>query len=214
MTAADMQTQGIYRANDIRDFIPSVTLNESNRTQTLVFIRGIGGGHPDATFSWGSGIYVDGHYISWGRGGYASTMDIDRIEVLRGPQGTLFGRNTTGAAVNIISTKPQPEFESNFTARVGDFGQQDLRGMVNFPISDNVSARVSVASEEYDGHYYNRTLGRNQGAADYTGLRAALRLPPMRCPSRPSTPKRRKFSSMAKTPSCRKTVRRWVPCGL
>ena len=60
MTAADMQTQGIYRANDIGDFIPSVTLNESNRSQTLVFIRGIGGGHPDAAFSWGSGTYVDG----------------------------------------------------------------------------------------------------------------------------------------------------------
>jgi len=75
MTADDMQAQGIYRADDIGDFIPSVTLNESNRTQTLVFIRGIGGGHPDAAFSWGSGIYVDGHYLSWGRGGFGSTMD-------------------------------------------------------------------------------------------------------------------------------------------
>jgi len=178
LSADDMQTQGIYYANDVSDFIPSVTLNEDNRSQTMVFIRGVGGGHPDASFSWGSGIYEDGHYVQFGRTGFMSTVDIDRIEVLRGPQGTLFGRNTIGGAVNIISTKPQPEFDAELTARLGDFGQQDLRAMINFPISENVFARLSAATEESDGYYYNRTLGHDQGATDRTSVRAALRFTP------------------------------------
>ena len=86
-----------------------------------------------------------------------STLNIERVEVLRGPQGTLWGKNTTGGAINIISAKPGPDFASDLTLRMGEFGQRDVRGMVNFPVSDDVFARLSAAHEQSDGQYYNRT---------------------------------------------------------
>ncbi len=160
MTGDAMEAQGIYTIEDISDFVPNVTLTSSDRmNNTRVVIRGIGGGHPDPVFVFGSGMYIDGHYIPNSLGGYMSTMDIERVELLRGPQGTLFGKNVTGGAVNIITTKPGPEFESSLTLRAAEDGQQDLRGMINFPISDNVFARIGVASESYDGYYFNRNLG-------------------------------------------------------
>jgi len=178
VSANDLQTQSIYRSDQVAELVPNLSLQESTPGTSNVYIRGIGGGGSDPSYSYGAGFYIDGHYIPYSRGSFMSTMDIERIEVLRGPQGTLFGKNTTGGAVNIISTKPGPVFDSSLTARLGDFGQQDLRGMINFPISDNLFARISAASEESDGYYYNTTLNRDAGYRDMTAWRAALRWTP------------------------------------
>jgi len=179
ISADAMEAQGIYTIENVSDFVPNVTLTTSLReNNTRVIIRGIGGGHPDPVFVWGSGMYVDGHYIPQSLGGYMSTMDIDRVEVLRGPQGTLFGKNVTGGAVVIVTAKPGPEFDSSVTLRMADDGQQDLRGMINFPISDNLFARIGVASEQFDGYYYNRNLNIDTGGTDTQALNAALRYTP------------------------------------
>jgi iron complex outermembrane receptor protein len=179
ITAEAMQTQGIYTIEDIGDFVPNVTLTTSDRqNNTRVVIRGIGGGHPDPVFVFGSGMYLDGHYMPNSLGGYMSTLDIERVELLRGPQGTLFGKNVTGGAVNIISAKPGPDFESKLTLRSADDGDQTLRGMINFPINDKVFARVAFASEKFDGYYYNHNLGITQGAQDRSAVNASLRFIP------------------------------------
>jgi len=179
ISADAMEAQGIYTIEQISDFVPNVTLTTSDRANnTRVVIRGIGGGHPDPVFVFGSGMYIDGHYIPNSLGGYMSTMDIERVELLRGPQGTLFGKNVTGGAVNIITTKPGPEFESSLTLRAAEDGQQDFRGMVNVPISDNVFARFGVATEQYDGYYTNRNLGIDTGGTDMQSVNAALRFTP------------------------------------
>lgn len=179
INADAMEAQGIYSIEDAGDFIPNVTLTQSDRANnTRIVIRGIGGGHPDPVFPFGSGMYIDGHYIPNSLGGYMTTMDIERVEVLRGPQGTLFGKNVTGGLVNIITAKPAPEFGSSLTLRAADHGQQDLRGMVNVPLSDSVYARLGVAKETMDGYYYNHNLGIDQGATDLTAFNAALRFAP------------------------------------
>jgi len=98
--------------------------------------------------------------------------------VLRGPQGTLFGKNTTGGAVNIIAAKPVPEFASSLTLRAGEYGQRDVRGMLNFPVSDNVFIRVTAAKEQDDGYYYNRNLDISNDGGDLEAVKAALRLTP------------------------------------
>ncbi len=176
---AQMEAQGLTSIEDVSDFVPNVTLTQSDRANnTRIVIRGIGGGAPDPVEVFGSGMYIDGHYIPNSLGGYMSTMEIERVEVLRGPQGTLFGKNVTGGAVNIISTKPQPEFDSKVTVRLAEDGDENIRGMLNFPITDTVFARVGAASEQFDGYYYNRHLNVDVGGRDATVLNGAIRWEP------------------------------------
>ena len=179
ISAEAMEAQGIYSIEDVSDFVPNVTLTTSDRANnTRVVIRGIGGGHPDPVFVFGSGMYIDGHYIPNSLGGYMSTIDIERVELLRGPQGTLFGKNVTGGAVNIITAKPGPEFASSVTLRAAEGGQQDIRGMVNIPLGETVFARFGVAKETFDGYYFNQNLNITQGATDVTAINAAIRFTP------------------------------------
>jgi len=174
-----MQVMGVYSIDQVSKFVPNVTLTSDDRANnTRVVIRGIGGGFPDPVFVFGSGMYIDGHYIPTSIGGYMSTIDIERIELLRGPQGTLFGKNVTGGLVNIISTKPQPEFDSSVLLRVADDGQQDIRGMLNIPFSDTVYGRFSAASEQFDGYYYNQNLNKDTGGKDTKSFRGAIRFQP------------------------------------
>ncbi len=176
MTGEQMQVQGILSVDDMSDYVPNLTMTSSNRAnQNRVVIRGIGGGHPDPVFVFGSGMYVDGHYIPSSLGGYSSTLDIERVEVLRGPQGTLFGKNVMGGAVNIISAKPSEEFDANIRLRAGEDGEQNVRGMVNIPITDQLYARISASSEEFDGYYYNQNLDIDSGFTDTKAIRAAFR---------------------------------------
>ena len=179
ITGDQMQIQGIYSIDQASRFVPNVTLtNDDRANNTRIVIRGIGGGFPDPVFVFGSGMYIDGHYVPTSLGGYMSTVDIERIELLRGPQGTLFGKNVTGGLVNIISTKPKSEFDSSITVRLTEDGEQSFRGMVNVPFSDTVFGRFSVASEEFDGYYYNQNLNVDSGFKDLKAMRAAIRIQP------------------------------------
>jgi len=176
ITAQQMQVQGVYSIDDAAQFVPNVTLTSAERANnTRIVIRGIGGGFPDPVRVFGSGMYIDGHYIPTSIGGYMSTVDIERIELLRGPQGTLFGKNVTGGAVNIVSVKPGEEFDASIIARLTDDGQQDVRGMINLPITENFFGRLTFASEEYDGYYFNRFLDQDAGFSDSKSGRAAFR---------------------------------------
>lgn len=179
MTGEQMQIQGVYNIEQVSKFIPNVTLTTDDRANnTRIVIRGIGGGFPDPVFVFGSGMYIDGHYVPTSLGGYMSTVDIERVELLRGPQGTLFGKNVTGGLVNIISRKPQPEFDSSVVVRLAQHGQQDLRVMANVPFSDTVFGRFSAASEKFDGYYYNQNLKKDSGYKDTKSFRAAIRFEP------------------------------------
>ncbi len=179
ITADAMQAQGIYDIMDITDHVPNVNFtNTGRRGVTALYIRGIGNDTPLSLAPVGAGVYIDGHYLPNTVGNMLNTVDIERIEVLRGPQGTLFGKNTTGGAINIVSAKPQQEFEGSALARIGGFGQTDFRGMVNVPLSDIAAARFSASKETSDGFYYNRTLDSDWGATDLTAFTAALRLTP------------------------------------
>ena len=178
-SADALEAAGILSIEDASDFVPNVTLTTSDRANnTRIVIRGIGGGHPDPVFVFGSGMYIDGHYIPNSLGGYMSTMDIERIELLRGPQGTLFGKNVTGGAVNIVTAKPAPEFASSATLRFADHGQQDFRGMLNLPLTDNVATRIAVASEKNDGYYKNNNYNKMVGAENSRSINAAIRYTP------------------------------------
>ena len=176
ITSDAMEAQGIYNMQQITDFVPNVVLQEDQRkNDTRLFIRGIGGGFSNPAQVFGVGMYVDGHYLAGSLGAFMSTLDIERVEILRGPQGTLFGKNTTGGAISIISAKPGPDFDSYVTLRAADFGQQDLRVMINTRITDNLFFRGNFASEKSDGFYYNRFLNKDTGGTDQQSLGLAFR---------------------------------------
>jgi iron complex outermembrane receptor protein len=179
ITSAQMEVQGIHTVDELTRHVPNLTLvTPARANNTRVVIRGIGGGFPDPVFVFGSGMYIDGHYIPSSLGGYMSTVDIERIEVLRGPQGTLFGKNVIGGLVNIVSTKPQPEFDSSVHLRLAEDGEQAIRAMVNVPLSDTFFGRFSAAYETFDGYYRNRNLGIDSGGRENTSARAAFRFVP------------------------------------
>jgi iron complex outermembrane receptor protein len=179
ITADAMEAQGIYTIEQITEFVPNVVMTDDQRTNdTRMFVRGIGGGvsHPASVF--GVGMYVDGHYLAGSLGAFMSTVDVERVEVLRGPQGTLFGKNTTGGAVSLVSAKPGPDFDSYITLRAAEFNQQDIRGMINAPITDNLWFRGNYAAETKDGYYTNSFNGEPMGGTDQSSMGLALRYLP------------------------------------
>ncbi len=121
ITADAMQAQGVYDIMDVSNFIPNVNFTHTGRRSiTALYIRGIGNSSPIPLRATGAGVYIDGHYLPNTVGQMLNTLDVERIEVMRGPQGTLFGKNTTGGAINIVSAKPGPDFESSVLLRAGD----------------------------------------------------------------------------------------------
>ena len=120
------------------------------------------------------GIYVDGFYAPKAVGAFFDLVDIQQIEVLRGPQGTLFGKNTVGGAINVTTVKPGEEFEASFFASLGNYDYASVRGMLNLPLSDSVAARLSVSDTTRDGMVKSRNHA-DLNDKDYQALRLALR---------------------------------------
>jgi iron complex outermembrane receptor protein len=133
-------------------------------TETLV-----GGGDP------GVALHIDGIYVGRNSVAAADVFDVERVEVLRGPQGTLFGRNATGGSVNIITKKPQDEFGGFADLTYGNYNQLRARGAVNVPLSENVFSRFTVFSDSHDGYMENLyPSGRDGANKDSHGGRAQV----------------------------------------
>jgi iron complex outermembrane receptor protein len=170
LTADALEAQGIINIEELTDFVPNVVLGDATRANdTRLFIRGVGGGFSNPAQVFGVGTYIDGHYISGSLGAFMSTLDVDRIEVLRGPQGTLFGKNTTGGAISVVTAKPQAENDAYVQVRGGAYGRQDLRLMLNAPLSENLYFRGNFAREYFDGYYKNAAADVYSALDEYTG---------------------------------------------
>jgi len=170
LTADALEAQGIINIEELTDFVPNVVLGDATRANdTRLFIRGVGGGFSNPAQVFGVGTYIDGHYISGSLGAFMSTLDVDRIEVLRGPQGTLFGKNTTGGAISVVTAKPQAENDAYVQVRGGAYGRQDLRLMLNTPLSENLYFRGNFAREYFDGYYKNAAADVYSALDEYTG---------------------------------------------
>jgi iron complex outermembrane recepter protein len=184
-SADALEAQGIINIEEIGDFVPNVSLGDATRANdTRLFIRGVGGGFSNPAQVFGVGTYIDGHYMSGSLGAFMSTVDIERVEVLRGPQGTLFGKNTTGGAISLVTAKPHDQFDGYIQGRTGSYGRQDVRLMANVPLSDNLFMRANFAREYFDGYYKNAaaadfpTLDANTGGEEQTSFGFALRYLP------------------------------------
>jgi iron complex outermembrane receptor protein len=154
LTSTTLEAKGIENVGDLTKIAPNLSVmggrTGGNNSPTFT-IRGIGGGGGNAGER-GVGMYIDGIYVPRTAGSLFKVFDIDRIEVLRGPQGTLFGRNSTGGAIRLFAKQPTHQFDAYVKATVGNFNHGDLIGMINVPLSDTFAVRVQGGSLNEDGY--------------------------------------------------------------
>jgi len=162
-TASAIDKLGVTNVEQLANLAPNVrfdfTAPVSGASDAAgVFIRGVGQADFALTTEAGVGTYVDGVYMSRSIGGVLDVLDIDRMEILRGPQGTLFGRNTIGGVINIVSAKPTDEFGGAGELELGSFSRRYLRGTLNIPVSDSLKIRLTASSKEEDGYVHSRLV--------------------------------------------------------
>ena len=175
-----LRESGVTRLDEIQDLVPNLQFTAARNLESTVRIRGVGTSTGEIAFDPGVGIYVDGVFLPRSFGGIIDVLDVQQIEVLRGPQGTLFGKNTVGGAINITTIKPTDEFEGFAFLRPGSIGTLDARAMMNIPVvRDRVFARLAFGSQ-HDAGYFENTF-RNQGFSNRDSLSflGSLRLLPI-----------------------------------
>jgi len=183
-TGESLIYRGVEALDDIAKFVPGLTL-ENNPSfggasnSAAIYLRGVGQKEFLATTEPGVGLYVDGVYYARSVGAILDIVDVERLEVLRGPQGTLFGRNTIGGAISITSVQPDPNapMEGKIAATAGTDDKLNLQGTLHLPISDTFAARATVASFNQDG-YVKRTDGTQLGDDDTLTGRIAFKWQP------------------------------------
>lgn len=161
ISGSQVEDAGAFNVNRVKEFVPSVQLYSSNPRNTGLNIRGLGSsfGLTNDGVDPGVGFYVDGVYYARPAAATLDFIDIERIEVLRGPQGTLFGKNTTSGAFNITTRKPSFKPGANFETSFGNYGYVQAKASITGPISRKLAARLSFSGTQRDGVIYNiRTL--------------------------------------------------------
>ena len=176
---------GIFDITDIGSFAPNTNIQKqpSSNSNMSIYIRGVGSGETSLMVDPKTSFYLDGVYMSKTVGSVFDIADLQSIEVLRGPQGTLFGRNSSGGAVNVTTVKPSGELGGKLEASVGNDGYYRLAGSVDLPkMADMLSVKLSAAKMQYDGWATNDWPGDESesdlGSEDNTAYRIALRLEP------------------------------------
>ncbi|MEM9750141.1 MAG: TonB-dependent receptor [Pseudomonadota bacterium] len=159
----------------IAQIVPNTTLEVSRGTNTTLtaFIRGVGQQDPVAGFEAGVGIYVDDVYLNRPQAAVLDIYDVERIEVLRGPQGTLYGRNTVGGAVKYVTKRLGDEPSLQVRASGGTFGQFDIVGTGELPVTDTLAVGGSVAYLSRNGFGENLTTGEENYDKDILAFRAS-----------------------------------------
>ena len=171
-----LEARGFQDVSDVARVAPNVVFDgaspvSGNSSAPSIFIRGIGQLDFTINADPGVGIYVDGVYVARSVGGIIDLLDLERVEVLRGPQGTLFGRNTIGGAIQLISKKPELDEMSGFVkATYGSDNRQELQGSINLPVGDTSAAKFTAISKKRDG-YVTNGLGQDLGDDNTYSLR-------------------------------------------
>ncbi|MFK7957654.1 MAG: TonB-dependent receptor [Lysobacterales bacterium] len=176
-TAGAIENKNIVDISELANFTPNLVFDTTSPVSGLssgavIFIRGIGNTDFSLTTDPGVGTYVDGVYLSRSAGGVFDVLDIERIEVLRGPQGTLFGRNTIGGAMSITSRKPGRELSGSLSATAGNFSRFDVRGSLDVPVSEKLLTSFVFSRKSADGYVDRVLAGGELGDQDRIAFRA------------------------------------------
>ena len=174
-TQQDLTTRQIAGGPDLVNEVPNFTFSKTNFTGYNIQIRGIGTQaisvttDPAVAVAFNDTPFIRNHFFE------QEFYDVERVEVLRGPQGTLYGRNATAGVVNVISAKPTDQFEAKASADVGNYNSRRLEGMVNIPIVDDKAAlRLAGEWTKRDGYVTNGITGQPIDGRDLWSTRVTL----------------------------------------
>ena len=169
-----MADQGVRLFTDLQSSVPNLQIDNTNGNYAIT-IRGLGSGSSNLAFEQSVGLFVDGVYSSRARSLQVPFLDIERVEVVRGPQGALFGKNTNAGAISIITRRPTRDFQAE--ARIGgemEHGGFNASTYVSAPISNTLSLRLSGEAGRADGYIDNRLTGQKDNSSKYLAGRAQL----------------------------------------
>lgn len=180
LSGETVEQSGAFNVNRLKELIPSVQLYSSNPRNTGINIRGLGSpfGLTNDGLDPGVGFYVDGVYYARPAAATLDFIDVERIEVLRGPQGTLFGKNTTSGAFNITSRKPSFTPGVDAELSYGNYGYIQAKSSLTGPLSKKLAARVSFSGTQRDGTIENVRTGKYTNDINNLGVRAQLLFEP------------------------------------
>lgn len=175
-----IESTGNFNVVKLQQLAPTLQVYASNPRNTAVNIRGLGVpfGLTSDGFEQGVGIYVDDVYNARVAAATFDFLDVEQVEVLRGPQGSLYGKNTTAGAINITTNQPTFDFEGRAEVTVGNLNFRQAKAAVSGPLSDTIAARVALSSTSRRGTIFNVTSDRYINAQDNIGLRGILLFQP------------------------------------
>lgn len=178
VSGQNLETQRVYRIQDLQQLVPSVNVAYMHARQSSVSIRGLGNNPASDGLEGSVGLYIDNVYL--GRPGMAvfDLMDIEQLEVLRGPQGTLFGKNTTAGVINISTRAPSFTPERSIETSVGEDGYFQTKGTISGPLNNQLAGRFSAYRTRSDGDIKNEYDGHDLNGGSREGFRAQLLFKP------------------------------------
>ncbi|MDX2195201.1 MAG: TonB-dependent receptor [Cytophagales bacterium] len=170
------ENTGSFNVNRVKEIVPSVQLYSSNPRNTTLNIRGLGStfGLTNDGLDPGVGFYVDGVYYARPAATALDFIDVDKIEVLRGPQSTLYGKNTTAGTFNITSRRPTFDPTGTFEVSYGNYNYVQARASVSGPVSNKVATRISFSGTNREGNIYNNRTEKYINTLNNLGIRAQV----------------------------------------
>ena len=178
LTGDQLERQGINSVADVSSRTPSFVIGQQGPASPDLTIRGIGSSDRDAGSDRSVIVFVDEIYTGRAGGIPADLFDLERVEVLRGPQGTLYGKNAVGGAVNLITRKPTDEFSANAELSIGNYGLAEAKGAVGGGLTKTLSGRFAYSTRRRDGWYHNALFGVRTDDYRLGAARAQLRWRP------------------------------------
>ncbi len=174
-TGEELERALISKPLDLQFSVPNMLMSKEQFTGASITLRGIGNLAIGSASSGGTGNLFNGVFLNNGRIFEMEFYDAERIEVLRGPQGTLYGRNTTAGVINFITRKPEDEFGGNVVVEAGNYDYGKVKGALNIPLSETVAQRFAVFYTERNGYVDNRYNGDDIDGRDMYSVRSTTR---------------------------------------
>jgi iron complex outermembrane receptor protein len=175
VSAERIVATGAQDVADLGSYIPNVLIVKGSGLGAAVLIRGVGSNSRNIGFDSRVGVYLDGVYLGQSPALNQELVDLERVEVLRGPQGALFGKNTVAGAINLITAKPGHDFEAYASGRIGNYDARSFTGRVNLPLGERAALKVSLNRNVRDGFLVNLVDGGQSANQDSWAWRTQLR---------------------------------------